>query len=267
MNVRRRTVIAALSVALAAGLAGCGDDKESADVTAACKAQADVIAGFTTLFTTVPEPPEDGPPPPEFAGQVQSVFDANIAVPLAALVANAPDEIKDEVDEIALKSKEFRDSADPSTIDSDDFSTLTDTVDAYMQENCTGTKVKVEAVNYAYKDLPATLAAGLVRIELEDTATEAHEMVLFTRKAGVTDSWDAILALPDDQMEPKVNFIDATSTDPGQSGYLVTDPAAGRLPLRVRLRQGHHRRRRRQGGRAPLHPRHEAGGEGRLTAV
>ncbi len=234
MNVRSRpwaAAIAGLSIALAAGLTACGgdDDESAADITAACEAHAGVLAGFNTLFTTVPEPPEDGPPPPEFTPQLQSAYDANIATPLAALVAGAPDEIKDEVDEIALKVRQFRDNADPSAIDGDDFERLTGTVDAYLHENCTGAKATVKAVNYAYQGLPATLPAGTVRIEMENTSDEAHEIVVLNRKPGVTETYDQILALPEDQLEAKLDFVDATSANPGETVYMVANLPAGDL--------------------------------------
>jgi hypothetical protein len=233
MNLRRRPLaaIAGLSIALAAGLTACGgdDDESAADVTAACEAHASVLAGFNTLFNTVPEPPEDGPPPPEFKGQLQSAYDADIAAPVAQLVSTAPDEIKDEVDEIALKVKQFRDDADPSAIDGDAFERLTGTVDGYLHENCPGPKADVVAVNYGYQGLPATLPAGTVRIKLENTSDEAHEIVILNRKPGVTETYDQILALPQDQTDSKVDFIDATSTDPDGTGYIVANLPAGDL--------------------------------------
>ena len=233
MNVRSRpwAAIAGLSIVLAAGLTACGgdDDDSAADITAACDGHAGMLAGFNTLFTTVPEPPEDGPPPPEFKGQLQSAYDANIATPLAALVAGAPDEIKDEVDEIALKIKRFRDDADPSAIDGEDFQRLTGTVDAYLHENCSGPKADVKAVNYAYEGLPATMPAGTVRIELENTSDEAHEIVILNRKPGVTETYDQLLALPDDQAQAKLDFVDAASVDPDGTGYIVANLPAGDL--------------------------------------
>jgi uncharacterized cupredoxin-like copper-binding protein len=229
MDVRRRLGTAVLTLVLATGLAACGgdDDEEAADLTAACQAQADTIAGFITMFVTLPEPPEGGPPPPELAGQIRDSFDANLARPLSALQAEAPDEIRDEVDEIALKARQFRDEGNPEAVQDEAFTSLTDTVDAYMQENCSGTKAKVEAINYAYRNLPSTLATGTVRIEMENTATEAHEMVVLNRKPGVTETYDQILALPFEQQETKVDFVNAASADPGKTAYLVATMPAG----------------------------------------
>ncbi|MEA2828960.1 MAG: hypothetical protein QOG43_3399 [Actinomycetota bacterium] len=224
MNIGNRPwmVGVLVGVALAGGLTGCGgDDKDSADVSAACEAHVNVVAGFNTVFAGLPDVPPDGPPPPEFKTQLQSAYDANVATAIAALVADAPDEIKDETEEIARQTKQFRDEADPSVIDNDDFEKLTDTVDAYFQENCPGTKATVEAVNYAYQGLPPTLPAGTVRIELKNTSDEAHEMLVLTRKPGVTETFDQLLGLPEDQIMAKVDFVNAESTNPGQTGYLV----------------------------------------------
>ncbi len=223
MNVRRRrrAVVAVLSIALAAGLAACGDDSENADIGDACDAHASVLAGFNTLFTTLPAPPDDGPPPSEYATALRSSYDANIAVPLASLVANAPDEIRDETEEVARKVRQFRDEADSSVIEGEDFERLTGTVDGYLFENCSGTKASVEATNYAYDGLPPTLPAGTVRFELENTSDEAHEMVVVRRKPGVTETYDQLLALPGDQLRAKVDFVDTTSANPDETTFMV----------------------------------------------
>jgi hypothetical protein len=221
MHDRRRLRAAVLTMVLVTGLAACGDDEQSADLSTVCDAQADTVTGFVTMFVSLPEPPTSGPPPPELTAQVQAAYDANLATPLASLVANAPDEIKDEVDEIAANARQFRETADPSIVTNEDFTRLTDTVDAYMQENCTGTKATVEAIDYAYRDLPSTLAAGTVRIEMTNSGNEAHEMVVLTRNPGVTETFDQILALPEDQLQSKVKFVNAASADPGKTAYLV----------------------------------------------
>ena len=220
--------VAVLCIGLAAGLTGCGgDDEESAaDVTAACDAHVGVVTGFNTVFSTI-QLPDNGPPPPEFKGQLQAAYDANVAQPLATLVADAPDEVKDEIEEISRKTAQFRDEADPSILD-DDFEKLTDKVDAYMQEHCAGVKATVEAVNYAYRGLPSTLpATTTLRIEFRNTADEAHEMLVLTRKPGVTETFDQILALPPDQIESKFDFVNAESANPGQTGYLIGTLPAG----------------------------------------
>ncbi len=224
MIVRSRpwNVAAVLSIALIAGLTACGDDAESADIADACEAHGAMSVGYTKVLTSTPEPPDGAPPPAELVGQVQAAYDANVAGPLATLVGSAPDEVRDEVGEVATKSREFRATADRSVLLSSDYSDLIGTVDAYMHENCTGAKATVDAVNYAYEGLPATLPAGTVRIEMENTSDEAHEMLVFSKNPGVTESFDQILELPDDQAETKVAFANAVSTDPGQTAYMVT---------------------------------------------
>ncbi len=228
LRSRRRAVVAVLSMALAAGLTACGDDDEesAADVSDACEAQAGVVAGFNTMFSALPPPP-DGPPSPEFAGQVRSAFDSSVAVPLGALVTSAPDEIRDEVEEISRTMRQFRDDADVSAIDDDEFDELTRTVDAFLQDNCTGAKATVEADEYAYDGLPPTLPAGTVRVELENTGDEAHEMIVLVRQPGVTETYDQILALPDDQIEGKVDFVGGTSANPDGTSYLVASMPVG----------------------------------------
>jgi len=146
---------------------------------------------------------------------------------MAALVVNAPDEIADEVGRVATTGAEFRRTGDPFTLEDESFIRDTDRIDGYLHENCAGTRATVEAIDYAYRSLPGTLPAGAVRLALKNTGDEAHNLVVFARQPGVTESFDELLALPGEQRQSKLRLVDLTSTDPGGTGFLVADMTAG----------------------------------------
>jgi len=223
-----RVVAAFLSVALATVLVGCGgDDGGSDDLATACEAQVGVATGFVAVLRSVPGLSAYSAPSAEESASIRSAYEANVTTPLAALVTGAPAEIAEEVRQVAATGAELRSTGDPASLEGDDFIRATDLIDAHMQENCAGTKATVEAVDYAYEDLPRTLPAGAVRLALRNTATEAHNLLLFARQPGVTESYDELLALGGEERQSKLALVNLTLTDPGQTGYLVADLAAG----------------------------------------
>jgi hypothetical protein len=55
--------------------------------------------------------------------------------------------------------------------------------------------VSIHATDYAYKNVPGTLAAGETRISFtNDSAAEAHQMEVFRINDGVKESFEQILA-------------------------------------------------------------------------
>lgn len=104
-------------------------------------------------------------------------------------------------------------------------------VDEWMYESCPGTKIPVTAIDYEFEGVPATVPAGMVQVQLTNTApAEDHEMGLFrlTDKGAAMDA-EALLALPEKKLEGLVDFSSVVFTfaPAGQSGYGIGDLAAG----------------------------------------
>jgi len=227
VRIRRLEGLLAILVTFLAACGGGDDDQGRGGLASTCRAQVGVATGLVAMITSVPGLSPYGEPSEETRAQVRSAYDANVAAPLAALVANAPADIADPVRQVATAATEVRSTGDPAVLEDDGFIRNTDLVDGYLHENCAGTKATVEAVDYAYRDLPRTLPAGAVRLALRNTAKEAHSLLVFARQPGVTESYDELLALPGDQRQSRLELVDLTLTDPGQTGFLVADLAAG----------------------------------------
>ena len=86
---------------------------------------------------------------------------------------------------------------------------------------CGFRRVDVTAVDYAFQGLPPTLPAGTASFELANTGTEVHEIIFLKKKDGVTESFDAILALPEEQAMTTVTFKGATQARPGEPDVYV----------------------------------------------
>lgn len=87
--------------------------------------------------------------------------------------------------------------------------------------------VTVTAVEYAFEGAPATAAVG-TQFGMKNSGKELHELVLVRKNDGVTESWDALLQLPDDQALSKVTLAGQVMAEPGKDAEgTVTADAAG----------------------------------------
>ena len=86
---------------------------------------------------------------------------------------------------------------------------------------CGFRRVDVTAVDYSFQGLPSTLPAGTVSFELFNTGKEVHELAVLKKKDGVTETFDAILALPEEQAMTKVTFEGGTQARPQEPDVYV----------------------------------------------
>lgn len=102
-------------------------------------------------------------------------------------------------------------------------------VDTWMNDHCTfDTKLDVALSDYAFTGIPATVPTGNVGIHIVNEAVQVHELGLFMKAPGVTESFDEILALPDEEAFTKVipiGFGFAPSN--GSSGMVAANLAPG----------------------------------------
>jgi hypothetical protein len=98
---------------------------------------------------------------------------------------------------------------------------------AAVHTGCGYEAVDLSAVNYAFVDLPATLAAGTTSFALTNDADEEHEMVLFRLADGETRTPEELLDLPEAEAEEAVTFSGVTFAGPGETGYVAAELEAG----------------------------------------
>lgn len=87
--------------------------------------------------------------------------------------------------------------------------------------------VTVTAVDYAFSGIPDEVAAG-TEFSLVNEGAEAHELVLIRRNDGVTESFEELLALPEEDAMEFAAVIGAVFADPGaESGDTLTAAEPG----------------------------------------
>ncbi len=211
-------------------VAACGDDDDGADAktTAACKANIAIDQGFQMLFEQTPALQDDKPPTKAQLPKVKSNYDKFVAGPVAEFERNAPEEIAGDTEKLVAAAKKFRATGDASQFESPAFMTAGANVDTYLYDNCDDEKTEVKGPDYKFEGLEDSYPAGVRRFKLDNTGKEAHEMIILSRKPGVTESFDQILKLPEEKAQSKVDFAGSADTiDPGKASYGIADLKPG----------------------------------------
>lgn len=227
MNMRRH--LRALVAVGLLGIAACGGDDDSSDepeattattATEATDAPATTIATSTTGGATADpvaycdahlgiEAAIAGGDPAAFETAVDAaheVIPAEIADALHTAVANAPTEPG---------------PPDPT------FAAAYGELVGWVRDNCGYTEVNVLGTDYAFSGLDDELPAGPTIVELTNEGAEFHEIVLMRKAPGVTESFDELLALPEEEVGDKAIFVGAATGAPGETAATVVDLTAG----------------------------------------
>lgn len=227
MNTTPTTRLAAAVLALAgiAGLAACGDDADAALATEACDAAVELGSAMSAM-------PED---PAELGGFVESTL-----VPLGdTLVATMTGDGADAAKVLGATFASVAETGDPTPLFEDPATAeAQSTIGAAVHADCELEAVDISAVEYAYEGAPDELAAGRVSFALTNDGVEDHEMVLFRRADGVTDSFETLSQLPEDELFSKLTFVGVAFGGPDSTTYTALDLEAGTYFLVCFIPQG-----------------------------
>lgn len=245
-SARLRSGVSALLVLALMLLAGCGGSDGSnktngqaarkPNMAAACDADTAVSDAINGIVITTPELQTeefDVAAVKKVLPKVQAEYDKSVAPALADLVVAAPDEIRPEIESGAAKFKEFRETGNIKVLPFG-----VEKVGKFFFANCPGSKLDIKAADYAFEGATEP-AAGSARIKLTNTGKELHHMVIFTKNPGVTESFDVLLDLPEDQAEAKFRpVLGSDPIPPGESSYLTATFKPGEYVMVCFLSQG-----------------------------
>ena len=234
MRRRHWRLAAALLMVGIVGLTGCGDDDEDeATTTATTDAEAaggdvdkfcEAALDAETAISTGPQMEDDATE--EERNKALADFKAKVDPSLARALENAPDDIKaDATTLVAGFRKSFETGDDP--FEDEAFVDTIVRVGEYEKENCGWDVGEVTATEYAFAGVAKELEPGVHGIELSNGGKEIHEIVVFRKKPGVTESAEEILALGEEQADTKMEFVMAAFAEPGEKGYGYSTLAAG----------------------------------------
>jgi hypothetical protein len=228
--------VVALSAVLLSGAAACGGDDDDSDASEDTTPTADEVAAdpaaycedlleFNTLVFDV-ELDEDST-----EDEAKEVGE-QLAPMFGQMVDSAPPEVRDAASDLNETAIQPLLDGDAAAFNSDE------TFEAYTAlvgdstEVCGFEEVAITAVDYAFGDVPATLAAGQYSFKLENLSeAEGHEVIVFRKADGVTQSIEEILNLPEEESESLIVFKGAAFAEPGQEGGTLTDLDPGAYGL------------------------------------
>ena len=210
-----------LVVLLAGGFAACGDDDDSGDVEAYCEQ--------SMAIETFPDPDIDfeTATPAQLSAAIKTY--ASQLRPLAeAAQRDAPDDVRDDVDVLVAALDEVEKTGNSEAIESDSVQAAQRRVHEFDLDACDLSTSDVKGVEYAFQGIERTYDAGLLSFEFSNGGKEEHEFILFKKNAGVTETAQELMELPEDQAFSKVSNAGAVGpTAPDDEGYDVVRLAKG----------------------------------------
>lgn len=222
---RSLAVAVAFATCTTGALAACGDDDDSA-------------TSNTTTTAAPASTPADDNADPETAAFCDPYLETSIMMngePDPAVLtenaelinANAPDEIAGSAKVMTEAVTTVLDSGgeDFSAFETPEFAAAQAEVDPYVFANCDfDASVETTGVDYGFEGLPETIEGGRVAILFTNEGEEAHEIAVMRRNDGVTESFEDLLALPEEQAMEKVTPVGgAFAPSKGSKALLVGD--------------------------------------------
>jgi hypothetical protein len=230
-------VAAAASLVVAAGCGGDDDGASAAQTREYCDATEEIE------LTTAQGPDVDfESASPEQIAAASKEFATGVMRPIAdRIVAAAPEGVADDITILNGAVTEVEQSGDFDTAFSKpEVEEASQNAHEFDLKNCGWDTVDVKAADYKYEDVPRNIDAGLVSFEMENDGKELHEMVIFRKNDGVTETFDQIFEAPDEgAMEEKATFVAATGGTPDEKGiYAVADLQPGQYAMVCFIPQG-----------------------------
>ena len=226
MKIAPTRILALLAAATLLGT-GCTNEPEKpaakktpgsdAKLAKACDANIEIDKGFGKVFADIPQ--SEGPPTPEVSKKITDGINQFVLPHVEAVENNAPEEIADEIKIGAKSVRQFRDDPATNPFEEEKVDEAVGEIDEYFFENCDYEKLTVSAKEYEFSQVPDEVETGDLAVKLDNEGKEVHEFVVLTRKEGVTESFDDILALEEGQAQEKVIFVSGADAEPGEEGY------------------------------------------------
>jgi hypothetical protein len=212
----RKVAAGAMTLTLALGAVACGDD----DDTASAALDPDVCAAaqeFGGLYLQMPQDPAEFP-----------AFANETVLPVVGRIkAGATGPQADHVATLEAIFTEMGETGDPSALEGPEFEEAATAVGEMVFEDCGANQESVKAVDYEFEGVPDEIDAGLTSFRFTNDGAEEHEMVMFRRADGATETLDELLALPEDESMAKIEMAGVTFAAPGRSSYLSADLSPG----------------------------------------
>jgi hypothetical protein len=215
-----RVVVASVAVlALASGLAACGgDDDDDAGSTTETTAEGDAESADTDLCDENIElnAALGGLFESEDPAAIQAAYaESGMDELLTEFEENAPAEIAADVSAGVSAIRQLGEEGDPSGIETFDSAEI----DGYFFENCDYVTAEVTAKDFLFEGIDEEYDAGSMSFKFTNQGTEVHELAIARKNDGVTESFEELLALPEEEALTKITPVTQGFAGVGETGY------------------------------------------------
>lgn len=238
-SLRRWPLLAVLLALLTLSLGACGDDDEDTETGAGAgdtTTSVDDDRNVTEYCDKILEI-ETFEPDIDFESlspeQLQAAVKKAAAEDFKPLVEETrkvvPLEIKADFEVLAAGVDKVAETGDFEALEDDPaFKAAETRAHLFDRENCGWARQNVTGVDYAFNGLSPNVKAGPVSFDLKNDGKEVHELVVVKKKAGVTESFDALIAMSEEEAQEKVDVLGGVEpVPPGESDYVVAELEKG----------------------------------------
>jgi hypothetical protein len=223
-------------LALFLSAASCGDDDEGS--TATTTPRTTTTEGTSAEFKgycdavleieTAPEPDIDfETATPEQQAEAAKKFATDLKPLMQRVEANLPSAIEAEIKALIAAVDQVAATGDPSAVETPEFEEAQAKTHAFDLENCGWQQSEVTMADYSFQGLEDTYEAGPTSFDVSNEGKELHELIVLRKNDGVTETFDQLLELPQEQAEQKVTEVASTFAAPGDTDYAVADLEPG----------------------------------------
>ncbi len=232
---RRRLTALVLAAVLALG--GCGDDGEEEEgapaggvTTTNASSLSPELQAFCSDVVRVQTEEPDIPPdlPEEEQNRRRQQFFQQRFLPLVKKIqGEAPPAAKGPIDEITR----FFEEKGPAAFEDDALQPIEARANQAAAAACGAQESPVNGTEYAYQGMPATLEAGRRLFRFDNTGTELHEMTFLRKKPTTTETFDQLLALPEEESRARADFAGGLFSPPGGVDTALLDLTPGQYAI------------------------------------
>jgi hypothetical protein len=179
--------------------------------------------------------------PPEDPAEMAAWYAANAAPLVAEVREHAPEAIAEPVSVYMDAAEQVGTRSDFDVLFTPQFSAAAAAIYPTFDEGCGIPVVEAVATDYAFGGVPDTLAAGptAFMVHNDSDTGEAHELLLARVNDGVELTLDEILALPEDEIDANVSFVNAAYTPgPDFTAGVIVNVTPGRYVYACGVAQG-----------------------------